>query len=41
MGLRKMFGLRRDEGTGKWKRLHNDEPYDLYSTPNIRVITSR
>ena len=41
MGLRKIFGPRRDEGTGEWKRPHNDEPYDLSSSPNIRVITSR
>jgi hypothetical protein len=35
------FGLERDEATGEWRRLHNEELYDLYSslTPNIiRVI---
>jgi hypothetical protein len=31
MGLRKIFGPRRDEGRGEWKGLHNDDPYDLYS----------
>jgi len=40
--LRKMFGPRRDEVPGDWRRLHNDELNDLYSTPNIvRVIKSR
>ena len=32
---RRIFGLRRDEVTREWKRLHNEELYDLYS-PNIR-----
>jgi hypothetical protein len=41
MGLRKIFGPMRDEITGDWKILYNDEPYDLYSSPNIRVIKSR
>jgi len=36
--LRKTCGPKRDE-TGKWKRLHNEDHYDLYSSPNIiRVI---
>ena len=40
--LRRIFGLRRDEVTGEWKRLHNEELNDLYSSPNIvRVIKSR
>jgi hypothetical protein len=40
--LRKIFGPKRDEVTGKWRRLHNEELYDLYSLPNIiRVIKSR
>jgi PAS domain-containing protein len=40
--LRKIFGLKRDEMTGEWKRLRNEELYDLYSAPNIiRVIKSR
>jgi len=42
MVLRRMFGPRRDEVTGEWRRLHNEELNDLYSSPNIvRVIKSR
>ena len=38
----RIFGLRRDEVTGKWRRLHNDELNDLYSSLNfVRVIKSR
>jgi hypothetical protein len=37
--LRKIFGPKRDEVTGEWRRLHNKELYALYSSPNIiRVI---
>jgi PAS domain-containing protein len=40
--LRKIFGPKREEVIGEWRRLHNDELYELYSSPNIiRVITSR
>jgi len=40
--LRRMFGTKRDVLRGKWKRLHNEELNDLYSSPNIvRVIKSR
>ena len=40
--LRRICGPRRDEGTGEWRRLHNEELNDLYSSPNIvRVIKSR
>ena len=40
--LRRIFGPRRDEVTGDWKRLHNEELNDLYCSPNIvRVIKSR
>jgi hypothetical protein len=39
--LRRIFGPKRDEVTGKWGRLHNKELYALYSSPNIiRVIKS-
>jgi hypothetical protein len=33
--LRNMFEPKRDEVTGEWRRLHNKELYDLFSTPNI------
>jgi hypothetical protein len=37
--LRRIFGPKRDEATGEWRRLHNEELNDLYSSPNIiRVI---
>jgi len=40
--LRRIFGPRRDEVTGEWRRLHNEEINDLYPSPNIvRVIKSR
>jgi transcription termination factor 2 len=40
--LRRIFGPKRDEVTGEWRRLHNKELYALYSSPNIiRVIKSR
>jgi hypothetical protein len=39
--LRKIFGPKREEA-GSWRKLHNDELHDLYSSPNIvRVIKSR
>ena len=42
MVLRRIFGPRRDEVTGEWRRLHNEELNDLYSSPNIvRLIKSR
>jgi hypothetical protein len=40
--LRRIFRPKRDEATGDWIRLHNEELDDLYSSPNIiRVIKSR
>jgi len=40
--LRRIFGPRRDEVTGEWRKLHNEKLNDLYSSPNIvRVIKSR
>jgi hypothetical protein len=40
--LRRIFGPRRDEVTGDWKNLHNEELHNLYSLPNIiRMIKSR
>ena len=40
--LRKLFGPKRDEVTGEWRKLHNEELNDLYSLPNIvRVVKSR
>jgi len=40
--LRRVFGPRRDEVTGEWKKLHNEELSDLYSLPNILwVVKSR
>ena len=42
MVLRRIFVSRREEVTGEWRRLHNEELNDLYSSPNIvRVIKSR
>jgi hypothetical protein len=39
--LRRIFGRKRDEVTGDWRRLHNEELNDLYCSPNIvRVIKS-
>ena len=40
--LSRIFGLKRDEVTGEWRRLRNEELNDLYSSPNIvRLIKSR
>ena len=40
--LRRVFGPKRDEVTGEWRKLHTEELSDLYSLPNIvRVVKSR
>jgi hypothetical protein len=40
--LRRIFGPTRDEVTGGWRKLHNEEFRDLYSSPSIiRIIKSR
>jgi hypothetical protein len=40
--LRRMFGPKRDEVTGGWRKLHNEELHDLYPSPSIiRIIKSR
>jgi hypothetical protein len=40
--MKRIFGPRRDEVTGEWTKLYNEELNDLYSSPNIiRVIKSR
>ena len=40
--LRRVFGPKRDEVTGEWRKLHKEELRDLYSLPNVvRVVKSR
>jgi hypothetical protein len=40
--LRRIFGPKRDEVTGSWRKLHNEELHGLYSSPSIvRVIKAR
>jgi hypothetical protein len=40
--LRRIFGPKRDEVTGEWRKLHNEELNDLYSSPSIiRIIKSK
>jgi hypothetical protein len=39
---RRIFGPKRDEVTGDWRKLHNEELHNLYSSPDIiRMIKSR
>jgi hypothetical protein len=40
--LRRIFGPKRDEVTGEWRKSHNEELHDLYSSPSIiRIMKSR
>jgi hypothetical protein len=40
--LRRIFGPKRDEVTGDWRKLHDEELHNLYSSPNIiRMIKPR
>jgi hypothetical protein len=40
--LRRIFGPKKDEVTGEWRKLHNEELHNLYSSPdNIRQVKSR
>ena len=40
--LLRVFGPKRDEVTGEWRKLHNEELSDLYYLPNfVRVVKSR
>jgi hypothetical protein len=40
--LRRIFGPKRDEVTGGWRKLHNEELHNLYSSPSIiRMLKSR
>jgi hypothetical protein len=40
--LRRLFGPKGDEVTGEWRRLHNEELHDLYSSPSIiRIMKAR
>jgi hypothetical protein len=40
--MRRIFGPKRDEVTGGWRKLHNEKLHDLYSSPSIiRIIKAR
>jgi hypothetical protein len=40
--MRRIFGPKRDEVTGEWRKLHNEKLHNLYTSPNItRQIKSR
>jgi hypothetical protein len=40
--LREIFGPNRDDVTGEWRKIYNEEIHDLYCSPNVvRVIKSR
>jgi hypothetical protein len=36
--LRRIFGPKRNEVTGDWRKLHNEELHDLYSSPSVIII---
>jgi len=36
--LRKIYGPKRDEVTGEWRKLHNEELNDLYCSPKSRIM---
>jgi hypothetical protein len=38
--LKRVFGLKRDEIIGTWRKLHNEEPHNLCSSPSIIRLTS-
>jgi len=39
--LRRVFEPKRDEVTGEWRKLHNEELNDLYCSPNLLVLSNR
>jgi hypothetical protein len=39
--LRRIFGLKRHKVTGGWRKLHNGEPHNSYSSPNIITVISQ
>jgi hypothetical protein len=39
--LRRIFGPKREEVAGGWRKLHNEELHNLYASSNIRIIKSR
>jgi hypothetical protein len=39
--LRRIFGPKRDEVTGEWRKLHNEELHNLYSSPDIKSPKER
>jgi hypothetical protein len=39
--LKKIFGPKKDKATGKWRKLHNEQLYDLYSSPIIIWVTTK
>jgi hypothetical protein len=39
--FRRIFGPKRNEMTGGWRKQHNEDLHNLYSSPDIRMIKSR